>query len=83
MKGNTVRLSFDIPEEEHFILKSACVRARLSMKDFVHEMILKGIKDLEKDTFKKRLKESIDQSKKGKGRIISSAELDDMVNDDE
>lgn len=83
MKGSTVRLSFDVPEEEHFLLKTACVQAKLSIKDFVHGMILKGIKDLKKDEFKKRMKESILQSKKGKGRVISSAKLDEMVNDDE
>lgn len=83
MKGGTVRLSFDIPEEEHYLLKTACVQAKLSIKDFAYGMILKGIKDLKKDEFKKRLKESIRQSKEGKGRVISSAELDEMVNDDE
>lgn len=83
MKGSTIRLSFAIPEDEHFLLKTACVHAKLSIKDFVHGLILKGIQDLKKEEFKKRLKESILQSKNGKGRIISSSELDEMVNDDE
>ncbi len=82
MKENMVRLSFDIPEDEHFILKTLCVHARLSIKDFVHAMILKGIQDLKTEEFRKRLKESIRQSKEGKGRVISSDELDRMVNDD-
>ena len=79
MKGNTVRLSFDIPEEEHCILKTVCAQARLSIKEFAHEMILKGIEDLKKDAFKKRLKESIQQSKEGKTRAISSEDLDEMM----
>lgn len=79
MKENMVRLSFDIPENEHFVLKSLCVHARLSIKDFVHGMILKGMQELKKEEFKKRLQESIKQSKEGRGRIISSAELDEMV----
>ena len=78
-----VRLSFDIPENEHMALKMACVQSKLSIKDFVHAMILKGIEDFKKDEFKKRLKESIRQSKEGKARIISSDELDKMVADDE
>lgn len=78
-----VRLSFDIPENEHFALKSLCVHARLSIKDFVHGMILKGMQELKKEEFKKRLKESIKQSKEGRGRIISSAELDEMIKDAE
>lgn len=78
MRQNMVRLSFDIPEDEHTMLKTACAQSRLTIKDFVHAMILKGIQDFRKDEFKKKLKESIQQSKEGKSRIISSDELDKM-----
>jgi hypothetical protein len=44
-------------------------------------MILNGIEEFKKEEFKKRLKESIRQSKEGKGPVISSAELDEMVED--
>ncbi|MEI8124307.1 MAG: hypothetical protein WCG42_00965 [Parachlamydiaceae bacterium] len=83
MKEHMVRLSFDIPEDTHFMLKTECVQARLSIKDFAYSMILKGIKELKEEKFKKRLKQSIDQSKKGKARVISAAELDEMVKDEE
>lgn len=83
MKESMVRLSFDIPEDEHFILKTLCVHARLSIKDFVHGMILKGIQDLKKDEFRKRLRESIQQSKEGRTRSISADELDEMIKDDQ
>lgn len=82
MKENMVRLSFDIPQSEHLMLKTACVQARLSIKNFAHQMILKGLEDLKKETFKRRLKESIKQSKKGKSRVISHDELDEMFDDD-
>lgn len=82
MRESMVRLSFDIPEDEHFVLKTACVQAKMSIKDFVHGMILQGLRDLKKDEFKKRLKKSIQQSKEGNGRIISFAELDEMVGND-
>lgn len=81
MRQNMVRLSFDIPEDEHMMLKIACAQSRLAIKDFVHAMILKGIQDFKEDEFKKRLKESIQQSKEGKSRIISSDELDKMFED--
>lgn len=83
MREGKVRISFDIPEDEHLMLKSACVQARLSIKDFVNGMILKGIQELKKEEFKKRLKESIQQSKEGKKRAISAKELDEMFNDAE
>lgn len=78
MKQNMVRLSFDIPEDEHTMLKTTCAQARLAIKDFVHAVILKGIQDFKEDKFKKRLKESIQQAKEGKTRVISSDELDEM-----
>lgn len=82
MREGKVRISFDIPEDEHLMLKTACVQARLSIKDFVNGMILKGIQELKKDEFKKRLKESIKQSKEGKTRVISASELDEMFDDE-
>lgn len=78
MKQNMIRLSFDIPEDEHTLLKIACAQAKLAIKDFVHELILRGIQDIKKEEFKKRLKESIQQAKEGKCRAISSDELDEM-----
>jgi hypothetical protein len=78
MKKNMVRLSFDIPEDEHTMLKITCAQARLAIKDFAHAMILKGIEEFKKDEFKKRLKESIQQANDGNSRIIGSAELDKM-----
>jgi hypothetical protein len=79
MREAMVRVSLDIPQNEHMILKKTCVQANVSIKDFVHSMILRGIHGHKKDTFKKRLRESVDQAKDGKGRIISSKELDEMV----
>lgn len=76
MREHMVRLSFDIPEDEHLTLKIACAQARLAIKDFVHELILRGIKDLQKAEFEKKLKESIQQAKQGSVRRVSSKELD-------
>lgn len=61
-----VRLSFDIPLEEHILLKTACAQARLAIKDFMHEMMLKGLQELKKKELNDRLKLSIQQSKEGK-----------------
>jgi hypothetical protein len=83
MSEHMVRLSFDIPEKAHFLLKTECVKARLTIKDFAYAMILKGLQELKEEKFKKRLKDSIKQSKEGKGRVISAAELDEMVKDEE
>lgn len=78
MSENMVRLSFDIPVDEHISLKTACALARMTMKEYLQHLVHEGIKDLEKKQLKEKLKKSIDQAKEGKRRIISSAELDEM-----
>lgn len=81
-REHLVRLSFDVPVEEHIVLKTMCAQARLAIKDFMHEMMLKGIQELKSAEFKNRLKESIQQSKEGKSRVISADELDEMIKDE-
>jgi len=66
MRENMVRISFDIPEDEHTLLKIGCTQARVSIKDFMHQMVLKGIQELEEKKLQERLKLSIQQSKDGK-----------------
>jgi hypothetical protein len=66
MKRHTVRLSFDVPEDEHILLKTGCAQLKIAIKDFLHEMMLKGLEDLKEKQLKNRLKKSILQSKEGK-----------------
>ena len=68
MKDHMVRLSFDIPEEEHILLKSGCAQLRIAMKDFLYEMMQKGLRELKERQLQDRLKKSIQQSKEGKLR---------------
>jgi hypothetical protein len=80
MKESMVRLSFDIPIEEHIVLKSECAQARIAMKDFLHDLVLKGIQDLREKQLRKRLKKSIQQSKEGK--IKSRGSFSKYVDDE-
>ncbi len=66
MKENTVRLSFDVPEEEHVLLKIECAQLRIAIKDFLHEMMLKGLKEIKEKQLQENLRLSIQQSKEGK-----------------
>ncbi len=66
MRENMVRLSFDIPLEEHIRLKTACAQSRLAIKDFMYEMMLRGLQDLKEKQLQENLKISIQQSKEGK-----------------
>jgi len=66
MKEHMVRMSFDIPEEEHVLLKTGCAQLRIAIKDFLHEMLQKGLRELKERQLHDRLKKSIQQSKEGK-----------------
>jgi hypothetical protein len=66
MKQATVRLSFDIPVKEHIDLKSECVKARIPIKDFLHEWMLKGLQELKKQQFHESIIESFHQAYEGK-----------------
>ncbi len=61
-----VRLSFDIPTNEHVTLKTECAQMQVAMKVFLQELVLNGIQDLKKKQLHERLSLSIQQSKKGK-----------------
>lgn len=62
----TVRISFDIPVQEHILLKIECANVRLTIKDFLHTMMLKGLQELKENHLRERLKKSIQQAKEGK-----------------
>lgn len=63
MRDNVIRLSFDISVHEHAMLKAACAEAMIPMKDFLHDLVLKGIQELKEKQLQKK---SIPQSKNNK-----------------
>ena len=66
MKEHKVKLSFNIPVDEHVVLKNECDQAKISIEDFLHNLVLKGIRDLQKKQLHKNLKKSVQQAKDGK-----------------
>lgn len=54
-----VRLSFDISANEHAMLKAACAEAMIPMKDFLRNLVVKGIKDLKEDLHKKSFEQTM------------------------
>lgn len=87
MNKETVRVSFDISVEEHILYKTECVKTRVPIKDFMHNLVIMGMKEYKKVKLNKKLSRSIKQAKEGKVRTISSEELDqwekDLENDTE
>ena len=58
MRDDVVRLSFDISVHEHALLKAACAEAMIPMKDFLHDLVLKGIEELRKKKSQEKIKKS-------------------------
>lgn len=81
MKQGMVRISFDIPEEEHHELKRTCLDGRTSIKEFVRQSLQFSVKKAQKDALNQSLRKAVQQSKEGKARIITSEELDKMIED--
>lgn len=80
---NSVRLSFEVPVDEHIFIKMECAKARISMKDFLHAVVLSGLKTLKEKHLMERLKKSIQQAKEGKVTTMSLSELEKFVEDDQ
>jgi len=87
MHKETVRVSFDIPVDEHILYKTECVKSRVPIKNFMHNLVVMGMKEYRKAQLNEKLAKSIQQAKKGKTRVVSSQELDqwekDLENDTE
>lgn len=58
MRDDVVRLSFDISVHEHSLLKSACAEAMIPMKEFLRDLVLKGIQELKEKTLQEKSKKS-------------------------
>mgnify|MGYP002785721550 CR=1 FL=1 len=58
MRDDVVRLSFDISVHEHALLKAACAEAMIPMKDFLHDLVLRGIQELKEKKAREKSKET-------------------------
>lgn len=77
----TVRLSFDVPIEEHIMIKTESVKSRIALKDFLHQIVQMGIKEYKKAQFEQRMDESIEQAKKGKTTAIDVSRFKEFVDE--
>lgn len=81
MHKATVRVSFDVPVDEHILYKTECVKSRIPIKDFMHTLVTLGMREYIKEKFHEKLSKSIQQAKEGKVRTLSLEELDQWEKD--
>jgi hypothetical protein len=81
MNKETVRVSFDVPVSEHILYKTECVKSRIPIKDFMHKLVVLGMKEYKKTKLQEKLSKSIQKAKRGKVRTVSAEELDQWERD--
>lgn len=80
---NTVRVSFNMPINEHIMIKTDCVKSRKNMKDYLHELVLLGLEQIRKTEVKAGLEEAIQQIKDGKVTTMTLSELEKFIEDEQ
>lgn len=76
MRNDVIRLSFDISVHEHSLLKAACAEAMIPMKDFLHDLVLRGIEELKEKNSQEKTKKSV------AGKQEAKPSLAECVKDD-
>lgn len=72
----TIRVSFDVPVDDHTFLKTECTKSRRSFGKLMQESFHRTVEEFKKKQLNDRLAQGMQEAKEGKGRIISQEELD-------
>ena len=77
------RLTVDMPDNIHILLKSACAELGISMRQFILESTLKSLEDLEDEKLAKKARSILKDIEEGKEKTISWKEMKKRVGWDE
>lgn len=73
---NTVRVSFDVPIDEHTFVKSACVEAHINFRDLMQDVFHKTVEELKKKKLHDILTKGFQEAKEGKTAPLTQEDLD-------
>ena len=79
----TVRVSFDVPTEEHTLVKAACVEAHINFRDLMKDVFHKTAEELKKKRLHSMLRKGFQEVEEGKTTSLTQEDLDnwsEMVN---
>jgi len=71
----TVRVSFDVPIEEHTFLKIECAKAHIAFRDLMKEVFHKTVEELKKKELHSIISKGFQDSYEGKTSPLTDAEL--------
>ena len=83
--GETVRVSFDVPIEEHTLVKAACVEAHINFRDLMKDVFHKTAEEVKKKKLHKVLKKGFQEVEEGQTTPLTQEDLDKwskMLNND-
>lgn len=74
---NTVRVSFDVPIDEHTFLKTECTKSRVPFRNLMREVFHKTVEEFRKKELHRKIKNGFKNAYEGKGKVITQKELDE------
>ena len=72
----TVRVSFDVPIDEHTFVKSACVEAHINFRDLMKDVFHKTVEELKKKKLHDMLSKSFQEVAVDKTTPLTQKDLD-------
>lgn len=72
----TVRVSFDVPIDEHTFVKAACVEAHINFRDLMKDVFHRTAQDLKKKRLHDMLEQGFQEVKEGKTKRLTQDDLD-------
>ena len=76
----TVRVSFDVPIDEHTFVKSACVEAHINFRDLMKDVFHKTVEELKKKKLHAMLTKGFQEAKEGNRTPLTQEDLDNWSN---
>lgn len=73
---NQVRVSFDVPIEEHTFLKAECAKNRIVFRDLMKEMFHKTVEEMRKKELRDILLQGFKDSYEGRTKTLTDEDLD-------
>ena len=72
----TVRVSFDVPIDEHTLVKAACVEAHINFRDLMKDVFHRTAEELKKTRLHNMLKKGFQEVEEGKTTPLTQEDLD-------
>lgn len=72
----TVRVSFDVPIDEHTFIKAACVEAHINFRDLMKDVFHRKVEELKKNGLHEMLTKGFQEATEGKTTPLTQKDLD-------